>query len=267
MGALATTAEVLEESLGQLGESSVDPGSHALHVAVFCVKSKASALNAVHDQVCHVLGEDGVAEKYDAAHAVIDQVRAVSVQDFVRSVAPFLEKIGARIVSYPNRNGSEKGTRLQNWRIKTVSPQAPELVLELALSAMDTRRRGADAQVVYEVTKELISRVGNAIATKAKAAKLRPEHAAQVWVDCSYIANVVSSSIPAEGDERYMILNGFTEAMQATRSMLAAEGHAVDDFRSQALTDSAVSPAVDDAEILRRCLAGDGSLVRSKERT
>lgn len=262
-GAHATAARALGELV-----ASADTGSAgaalALRAAVFCAAARRGALDNVRDVVDRMLGEcedENESEEADidtlCAAGEIDEARIAAVHAYVFALAPALEHRARRVVeAYAGQGDTafEQATAAAAAADATggsssrggVSAAAVELLLELALAALDARRRGAGADVARDVAGELVARVGAALREAAAEAILAPHHARLVRADCDFLAAALATdSVDA------LALAGFTEA--ANTAAGAADGKAVNKGGS----DDAVAEALRHVKLIRLCLDGD----------
>lgn len=232
--AYAEAASALHKHVDE-AETGPAGAARALQAAVFCANAN---LDEVRQLIAISAPDDALIEDVCAStNSFVDQTRNKAVHAYVYALAPALEVRATRLVdAYAGlRNSTSPSAATDNAAKRGVSPAAVELVLEVALAALDARRRGAGDDVATDVAGELVSRVGTALRDAASKASLAPHHAKLVRTDCEFLA---------------VALTGGRNSDSAFAKAASATGAADRDV-------SLIDDALQRIRLIRLCLVGD----------
>lgn len=179
--ALPEAAECIMNAVAKASDAQL-----ALRGAVFCACALRPTATAATIEAAPVPVQR---LKQRLVHAQTQCVRA-----YVAATAPALEQRARRVVRPPNATDTLAGGP------PAVSAAAGELVLELAVAAIEVRKRGAGRDVAGNVVAVLVARAAAALCSAAAATPMDINTAKAVRDDCDFLAAALGAQPNDDAD-------------------------------------------------------------------
>lgn len=238
---------VLASELGEL----LSQGQDSIQLAVAC----SDLLDDVVDRVCarvrSAIGCDDsfIAELEIETVTLIQGTREQAVRRYVELVSPRLVQTAKQVGTFPGDKHCDGSERPVGMTVNGISACARELALELVLMAVKAQRNGAGAETLSSMLAQIIENTGFALkAAMVSAEHVAAHHAAQVWVDASYLSALLKDAAPGSRE-------GFAKAREHAARAVMAAGYPFGAAETESLSETVVNPGVRRAYLVRQALA------------
>lgn len=249
------------------GDGDGDLESAALKVAVCCTELCRSVVERIAERV----KESGVLN-VRAAHRQskitlesVTEIQKRSLSRYVELVSQGLRDVTRALVSFPEDELGESMSRTVPIKIEGVSKGVSELALQLALITITTRRKSANKGLIEHILLELIRDIGTTLVDVLSTDKLAYHRAAQLWVDVTFVQEMVTKGADAEWERVQHALDGFARVKERAVQAVLADGFSFSLADMQTLRESVISTAIEEAMMVCDCFQETWSFVRRND--
>lgn len=253
-----------KEVYGRMQDSSLDQEVCSLKVAVCCSELVTGALVAVRKQMQQESPFDvrTMQRQLRISSELIEGIQKKSLSTHGDLVSKPLKTLAASLVLFPKDELEDAVSRTVPIKIEGVSKGANELVLQLALVMITTRKRSSNIRLIRHILLHLISEIGRTLVDVLSTDKLAYHRGAQLWVDVTYMQEMVTKGAHSEGNGVQEALDGFSRVKERAVQAVLADGYSFSLADMQALKKDVVVKGMDEAAMVCQCLAETWRLLK-----
>lgn len=232
-----------------------DVEADTLKVAVCCTELCRSIIERLGEKVQNsgVLDWRAGLAQMKATMEIVRGLQEQATGKYVRLVGGPLQDLTRGLVSFPDEDVEDLVSRTVPIKIEGVSKGAIELTLQLALVTITTRRKSANRGLIKYILLDLIKAVGKTLVQVLSTDKLAYHRAAQLWVDVTFVQEMVTRGAEAECKELEDALDGFRRVKERAVQAVLADGFSFSVADMQMLKDSVVTGEVEEALMVCEC--------------
>lgn len=256
----------LQEVQNRLGRSDDDASGAALKLAVCCADMRQSVIGSIMDLAVEkqAIGSRAARQHARVTLNAVSTVRERALQHYIRLVGGPLRELARALVSFSEDELGDAVRRAAPIRIAGVSKGANEVTLQLALITIATRRKSESREIVTSVAQQLISAIGETLLDALSTHKLAYYRAAQLWVDVSFIQDLVVSGLDTDSDILSSAMEGFARVKERAVQAVVADGFGFSTVDTDMLRDGVLAAAITEAQMVRQCFIETWSFVQPK---
>jgi len=250
----AVFAEEIYELMLQDG---VEQELSALKVAICCTELLGCVMETISQKTESSAAYDRVAIQtfLDASDSTIREVRAKAMKAYVGQVSKPLQLLAGALVTFPDEELEDSVSHTVPIKIEGVSKSANELTLQLALLTISARKTSGSVELIRSILMELVMSIGNAFVQVLSTDKLVYHRAAQLWVDVTYVEEMITRGAEPSMDGLKTALEGYSRVRERAVQAVLADGYSFSAADMTSLRESVVKAAVEDSRMVQSCFA------------
>lgn len=258
----AIFVRIVRDRMGMAGERE----AANLNVAVCCTELRGCAMDMILKKVqagspCDVRA---VQRQLRASMDEIRKIQDEALANYVELVSMPLQTLAGGLVSFPEDEVDNSVSRTIPIKIEGVSKCASELVLQLALVTITTRKRSSHSILIRRILLHLMAEIGKTLVQVLSTDKLPYHRAAQLWVDVTYVQEMVTKGAKADTEGVQSSLDGFSRVKERAVQAVVADGYSFSLADMQTLRETVVAGAVDDSMMVCECFVETWGLLREE---
>lgn len=247
--------------------TDVEADASALKVAVCCTEMCRSVIDRIRDKL-QISGVQDLRAAYKQTKETLEAVRSIqekSIARYVELVSRSLRDAARALVSFPEDERGDSVSRTVPIKIEGVSKGVSELTLQLALITISTRRRSANKGLIEHILLELIREIGATLVDVLSTDKVAYDRAAQLWVDVTFVQDMVTRGADGEREAVQKALDGFARVKERAVQAVLADGFSFSLADMQTLRETVITAAVKEAIMVCECFQETWAFVRRKD--
>lgn len=239
----------------------------ALKVAVCCTELNRSVL----DDIMRKVGRSCLPDLRPArrqsrvTRQTVTDILDKSLDQFVTLVSQPLRELARGLVLFPEEEIGDCVRRTVPIKVEGVSKHVNEVALQMALIAITTRRQSANKGLISRILLELIHVIGDALKEALSTDKMAYHRGAQLWVDMTFLHDVVTNGADAESGEVQRAVDGLGRVRERAVQAVLADGLSFSVVDMQTLRDSVVAAAVEESHMVGECFKETWAYVRKPD--
>eukprot|EP00177_Eucheuma_denticulatum_P001193 GFKZ01002153.1.p1 GENE.GFKZ01002153.1~~GFKZ01002153.1.p1 ORF type:complete len:885 (-),score=119.56 GFKZ01002153.1:2230-4824(-) len=260
-------AKFVEDVYKRLSDNQMEVDGSCLRMAVFCadMRSKVTADLAAKMLLdspfnCHTcracLAESNV---------TIKEIEEKCTKAYVNFVSKPLKSLAAGLVSFPEEELEESISRAVQIKIEGISKGANEVTLQLALITIATRGESNNTDLVRTILVSLIKTIGDTLVQALGTNKLIYHRAAQLWVDVTYIQDMITRGADGETTGLEEALDGYSRIKEQAVQAVLADGYSFSIGDMSVLRQTVVTVGMLNAGMVQDCFRETWALVRKSD--
>lgn len=253
---------VMKEELK--GRNNVDEEVMSLQVALCCSELTGGVIQKItrKTQAGTPFDTRAVQRQLKVSAEIIGEMECKALSRYVRVLSQPLQRLATGLVSFPDGQIEDGVRRTVPIKIEGVSEGANELVLQLALITITTRKRSSNGRIIRSVLLDLISEIGQTLVQVLSTDKLAYHRAAQLWVDVSFVQEMVTKGASSDTRGLQSSLDGFSRVRERAVQAVLADGYSFSLGDMQALRESVVAEGIEDGMMVYECFAETWGLLK-----
>lgn len=261
MGAIFAQ-EVYSQTMGTETEQDLA----ALKVAVCCTELNRSVL----DEIMRKVGRSGLPDLRPArrqarvTQKVVMEILDKSLNQYVTLVSQPLRELTRGLVLFPEEEVVDCVRRTVPIKVEGVSKHVNEVTLQMALIAITTRRQSANKGLISRILLELIQVVGDTLKDALSTDKMAYHRGAQLWVDVTFLHDVVTNGADAESGEVQQAVDALGRVRERAVQAVVADGLSFSVADMGTLRDSVVAAAIEDSRMVSECFKETWAFIRQE---
>lgn len=190
-----------------------------------------------------------VEQSLEAIQNIQDEV----VGTYVTIMSHPLQTLASGLVTFPEDELGNLVARSIPIKIEGVSSDANELALQLALVMITTRQRSSNKVLLRQILLKLISAIGTSLVNALSSDKLAYHRAAQLWVDVTYVQEMVTRGAGAGARALQSAMDGFSRVKERAVQAVLADGYSFSLTDMKVLRETVVAKGVEEVKIVSDC--------------
>lgn len=250
-----------------VSDSRIETDLASLKVAICCSELNSRVVPSIveHMQVGSPFDARPLQRELKTCKETISDIKEKALSTYVSLVSPPLQTLASSLAAFPEDEVSDSVSRTVPIKIEGVSKSANELVLQLALVMITVRKRSTQVELIRHILLQLISEVGSTLVQVLSTDKLAYHRAAQLWVDVTYMQEMVTKGANAEAKGVQDSLDGFSRVKERAVQAVLADGYSFSLADMQMLKDSVVAGGMEESSMLCECFAETWELLREHD--
>lgn len=248
-------------------EKGLEPESASLKLAAVCSELRSGVLGEISKRTSLTTPFDFVSTKKYLAEsdALIREIQEHSTNTYVRLVSEPLKSLAARLVSFPEEELEDSISRAVPIKIEGISKTANEVTLQLALITITTRRSSGGTDLLKEILLSLIKAIGETLVDVLSTDKLIYHRAAQLWVDVTYVQDMITRGADSDAPGVQEALDGYSRVKERAVQAVLADGYSFSIADMSVLRDSVVATGIKLAQMVQDCFRETWTALRAPE--
>lgn len=240
---------------------------YSLKTAVFCAQMLSSVTGVVADKLrsCSIFDTRACKEWLSESEAAVIATRDIAASKYVELVSKPLKGLTAGLVSFPEEELEDSMSRAVQIKIEGISKGAVEVTLQLALITIATRSEGANVDLIKRILLSLIQAVGGTLVEALSTDKLIYHRAAQLWVDVTYMQDMITRGADSDATGLQEALDGYSRAKERSVQAVLADGYSFSIADMGVLKESVVATGMLQAQMVQDCFRETWALLRVPE--
>ncbi|CDF40602.1 unnamed protein product [Chondrus crispus] len=236
-------------------EKGCDVETSSLKVASVCSEIRCSVIEELEMR----MGPSSLFYTEETTKCVAETNRAVqeiqerSTDTYVRLVSAPLEALAANLVAFPEEELEDSFSRAVPIKIEGISKSACEVTLQLALITITTRKSSGNTRLLREILLSLIQAVGQTLVDVLSTDKLIYHRAAQLWVDVTYIQDMITRGADSDTPGLQEALDGYSRVKERAVQAVLADGYSFSIADMSVLRSSVVAIGMELAQMVQDC--------------
>lgn len=229
----------------------------ALKVAICCTELLGSVMEtiAMKTESSNAYDRSSIQSYLSSSDSSIREVRAKAMKEYVGQVSKPLQTLAGGLVSFPDEELEDSVSRTVPIKIEGVSKGANELTLQLALLTISARKTSGSVELIRSILIELVTSIGQAFVQVLSTDKLVYHRAAQLWVDVTYVEEMITSGAESSMDGLKMALEGYSRVRERAVQAVLADGYSFSAADMASLQESVIKSAIEDSRMVQSCFA------------
>lgn len=248
----------------QLLEKDMPREFFSLKMAVLSAKMLDDVIGIVADKLrsCSLYEARICKEWLLESESSITKIRDESVATYVELVSKPLKTLTAGLVSFPDEDLEDSMSRTVQIKIEGISKRATEVTLQLALITIATRSEGATVDLIRTLLLSLIQTIGGTLVDVLSTDKLIYHRAAQLWVDVTYMQDMITRGADSNTAGLQEALDGYSRAKERSVQAVLADGYSFSIADMGVLKESVIAGGMVQAQMVQDCFRETWALLR-----
>lgn len=256
-----------EKVYSRMKASESDQEVAALKVAVCCTELNRSVLDEIMQKVtrCKLPSLRLARRQSRVTQQLVRDILDQSLSQYVTMVSQPLQDLARGLVLFPEEDIGECVRRTIPIKIEGVSKHVSEATLQMALITITTRRKSANKGLILQILLELIRIVGETLVEALSTDKMAYHRGAQLWVDVTFLHDVVTNGADAESDQVQEAVSAFGRVRERAVQAVLADGLSFSVADMQTLRENVVAAAIDESCMVSECFRETWAFIRARD--
>ena len=244
-------------------ESDWDTEISSLKMAICCSDLLRTVVPTVrkHMEESSLFDAGTILKEMQGVTTKIEEIEKRSLSEHCDVLAEPLKIIATRLVTFRNNDVEDAVNRTVPIKIEGVSNCANEIVNQIALSVVTVRRRTSNVRLIRHTLLHVISEVGRTLVEVLSTDKLTYHRGAQLWVDVTFMQEVLTRGASSETGGVQDALDGFSRVKERAVQAVLADGYSFSLVDMHTLKEGVVARGIADASIIYECIAETWRLI------
>lgn len=240
---------------GLMKENNSDVKLKSLKLAVCCTE----LLSTVVDKIWVKSGETSVFDRravkryLSGSKVIINEILDTCTGSYVQLVSSPLQQLVGGLVSFPEEELEDSVSRTIPIKIEGISKSANEVALQLALITIETRKGSDSTELVRTILLSLVRDVGSTLIEVLSTDKLIYHRAAQLWVDVSYIQDMITKGAKSDTVGLQDALDAYSRVKVRAVQAVLADGYSFSLADMDVLKENVVATGMRRAHMVLEC--------------
>lgn len=249
-------------------EKDADVKSKSLKMAVCCTELLGNVIETVWEKS----GETSVFDRRAVTHhlaeskCTIQEILRECTTSYVKLVSAPLQQLVSGLVSFSEEELEDCVSRTIPIKIEGISKSANEVALQLALITIETRKRSENIDLIRTILLSLIRDVGSTLIEVLSTDKLIYHRAAQLWVDVSYIQDMITKGADSDTIALQEALDAYSRVKERAVQAVLADGYSFSLADMDVLRESVVVGGMKRAHMVQECFRETWELLCGDQR-
>lgn len=196
---------------------------------------------------------------------IVQEMQERTTSEYVRLVSAPLKTLTANLVSFPEEELEDSLSRAVPIKIDGISKGANEVTLQLALITITACKSTGSTRLLREILLALIQAIGQTLVDVLSTDKLIYHRAAQLWVDVTYIQDMITRGADSDTPGLQEALDGYSRVKERAVQAVLADGYSFSIADMSALRSTVVATGMSLAQMVQDCFRETWSSLRSPE--
>lgn len=226
-----------------------------LKLAVFLSTLHGKGVQEISSKMasCSVFRNCDWKEGMEATEITLSEMLKEETTKYVGLVSKPLKILAKGLVTFPEEDLEDTMSRAIQIKIEGISKSANEIALQLALVIIGVRNKTKNEKLIRNVLVSLIKEIGGTLVEVLSTDKLIYHRAAQLWVDVTFMQDMITKGADSDSKGLQEALDGFSRVKERSVQAVLADGYSFSVADMKVLRESVVGTGIALADIVQEC--------------